>query len=170
MPRFELIDPEHAQAPVAELLAEFAARGGTLGPMTRAMANAPALLRGYMDLNRAMKRSHLDRRITERVSLAIHEWLSCDYCIAAHTAAAQKLGLSERDIRLARQGTATEPAVAAIIGFALQVLSSPADISDADVVGLRRQGYSDEQIAEVVALVALQLLTGAFNLVAGIER
>jgi AhpD family alkylhydroperoxidase len=170
MPRFELIDPDHSERPAAELLAEYSARGGTPGPMTRAMANAPALLRGYIDLNRAMKRSHLDRRITERISLAIHEWLSCDYCIAAHTAAAQKLGLSDRDIRLARQGTATEPGVAATIAFALQVLSSPADIADGDVEELRGHGYSDEQIAEVVALVALQLMTGAFNLVAGIER
>ena len=83
MPRFDLIDAEQAEGPVAELLAEFAARGGTPGPMTRAMANSPALLRGYMDLNRAIKRSHIDRRITERISLAVHEWLSCEYCIAA---------------------------------------------------------------------------------------
>jgi hypothetical protein len=40
--------------------------------MLRAMANAPVLLRGYIELNRAMKRSHLDRRIRERISLAIH--------------------------------------------------------------------------------------------------
>ena len=170
MPRFELVDRERAEGAAGELLAELAQRGGTPGPMLRAMANAPVLLRGYMDMNRALKRSHLDRRISERISLAIHEWLSCEYCIAAHTAAAEKLGLSDRDIGRAPQGTATEPAVAAIIGFALQVLSSPADISDADVDGLRAHGYTDEQIAEVVALVALQLLTGAFNLVAGIER
>ena len=170
MPRLELVDPERAEGPTGELLAELAARGRPPGPMLRAMANAPALLRGYIDLNRAMKRSHLDRRTSERISLAVHEWLSCDYCVAAHTAAAEKLGLSERDIQLARQGTATEPAVAAIIAFALQVLSAPADITDADVNGLRGHGYSDEQIGEVVGLVALQLLTGAFNLVAGIER
>ena len=169
MPRFELIDPERASGPAAELLAAFAARGGTPGSMTRAMANSPAVLRGYLDLNRAIKRSHIDRRITERISLAVHEWLSCEYCIVAHTTAAEKLGLSESDIGLARQGTATEPAVAAIIAFALQVLSSPADITDEVVEGLRGHGYSDEQIGEVVGLVALQLLTGAFNLVAGIE-
>lgn len=30
--------------------------------------NAPALLRGYLDLNRAMKRSHLDRRVNEWIA------------------------------------------------------------------------------------------------------
>jgi hypothetical protein len=29
-----------------------------------------------------MKRSHLDRKITERISLAVQEWLGCAYCIA----------------------------------------------------------------------------------------
>ena len=34
---------------------------------------------------------------------------------------------------------------------------------------LRTHGYRDEQIAEVAWLVALQLLTGAFNLIADID-
>jgi hypothetical protein len=45
MSHFELIDPDHAEGPAAELLAAYSARGGTPGPMTRAIANAPALLR-----------------------------------------------------------------------------------------------------------------------------
>ena len=137
--------------------------------MVRGMANAPALLRGYLDLTRAMKRTHLDRRITERISLAVHEWLSCDYCLAAHAKAARTLGLSETDIELARQGTATEPAVAAIVAFAQQIIASPGEVTDEQVQDLREHGYSDEQIVEVVGLVSLQFLTGAFNLVAGIH-
>ena len=153
----------------AELLDGLAARGREPGPMVQTMANAPALLRGYLDLNRAMKRAHLDRRITERISLAAQEWIGCDYCLAAHTEAARGLGLSEVDIELARQGTAAEPAVAAIVAFGQQVLAAPAEIGDEDVERLREHGYSDEQIAEVVGLVALNLLTGSFNLVAGLH-
>jgi alkylhydroperoxidase family enzyme len=40
---------------------------------------------------------------------------------------------------------------------------------DEEVETLRRFGYRDEQIADVVGLVALNVLTGSFNLVAGIE-
>lgn len=82
--------------------------------------------------------------------------------------AAQKLGLSDRDIELARQGTATDPAIASNVAFGQQVIAAPAEISDTDIDRLRTHGYSDEQIAEVVGIVALMLLTGAFNLVAGI--
>jgi uncharacterized peroxidase-related enzyme len=169
MQRIDPIDVHHAPVKARELVDEYAARAGEPGPMIRTMAIAPAVLRGYLDLNRAMKRSHLDRRITERIALAAQAWIGCEYCVAAHTAAAQKLGLSDRDIELAKQGTATDPAIASIVAFGQQVIAAPAEISDADIQRLRTRGYSDEQITEVVGIVSLMLLTGAFNLVAGIE-
>ena len=169
MPRIEPLELAAASGKAKELLDEYATRGGDAGPMVRAMAQAPVVLRGYMDLSRTVKRSHIDRRIAERINLAVHEWLRCAYCVDAHTRAARKLGLSERDIELARQGTATEPKIAALVAYGLQLISAPAEVSDAQVAELRDHGYSDEQIAEVVALVALQQLSGAFNLVARIE-
>jgi AhpD family alkylhydroperoxidase len=167
--RIEPIPVEEAEGRARELLDELVERGGEPGPMVRAMANAPALLRGYLDLTRAMKRSHIDRRITERINLVVHEWLGCDYCLLAHTRAARRLGVPDSEIRLARQGTSSDPAVATIVAFAQQVLAAPAEIGDADFERLHERGYSDEQIAEVVGLVSLQLLTGAFNLIAGIH-
>ena len=169
MARIEPVVLDAAEGKARVLLDELVERGGEPGPMVRAMANAPALLRGYLDLSRAMKRSHLDRRITERIALAVQEWLGCEYCLAAHSRAARELGLGEHDIALARQGTATDPRVAAMVAFGQQVIAAPAEITDEQVARLRAHGYTDEQIAEVVGIVALQQLTGAFNLVAGIH-
>jgi uncharacterized peroxidase-related enzyme len=167
--RIEPIAVDRAQGKARELLDELVERGGEPGPMVRAMATAPALLRGYLDLTRAMKRSHIDRRIRERINLAVHERLGCDYCLVAHTRAARRLAVPEEEIQLARQGTSRDPAIAAIVAFAQQVLAAPAAINDADLDRLHAHGYRDEQIAEVAGLVSLQLLTGAFNLIAGIH-
>ena len=169
MARIEPIPIEGAEGKARELLEELVRRGGEPGPMVRAMANAPALLRGYLDLTRAMKRSHIDRRIVERINLAVHEWLGCDYCLVAHTRAARQLGVPDDEIMLARQGTSGDAAIAAIVAFAQQVLAGPGEIGDADIALLNAHGYREEQIAEVPGLVALQLLTGAFNLIAGIH-
>jgi AhpD family alkylhydroperoxidase len=169
MSRIQPLDREQVDGRARELLDELAARGTEPGRMARAMANAPALLQGYLGLSRAMKRSHLDRRVSERISLAVQEWLGCDYRIEAHSSAARSVGLSERDIALARQGTATDPKVAAMVAFGQQVYAAPAEITDEQIDELREHGYSDEQIAEVPALVALNVLTGTFNLVAGIH-
>ena len=169
MARIDPIPIDQAGGKARELLDELVQRGGEPGPMVRGMANAPALLRGYLDLTRAMKRVHIDRRIVERINLAVHEWLSCDYCLVAHTRAARQLGVPDSEIELARQGTSSDPAIAAIVAFAQQVLTEPAEIGDADAERLRAHGYRDEQLAEVAGLVGLQLLTGGFNLIAGIH-
>lgn len=166
--RLPLIDPGQASGVVKETLDELEKRG-PLGPMIGGMANSSALLRGYLELSRAMKRSHLDRRVSERVSLAVQEWIGCDYCLAAHTEAARKLGLSELDIELARQGTATDPKIAALVALGQQIAAAPSEVSDAQVAELRELGWRDEQIADVVGLVGLNILTGSFNLVAGIH-
>jgi uncharacterized peroxidase-related enzyme len=168
-PRLEPVPGDTVTGKAKELLDELAARGGEPGPMVRTMAHAPALLRGYLDLNRAMKRTHLDRRIVERINLAVHEWLGCEYCLLAHTRAARALGLTDADIELARHGTATQPDIAAIVAFGQQIIAAPREVTDQQIAELRAHGYTDEQITEVVALVSLQLLTGAFNLVAGIK-
>ena len=160
---------EKASGRARELLDELASRGGEPGLMMRSMAQSPALLRSYLDVNRAMRRSRLDRRVSERISLAVQEWLGCDFCLEAHSRAARALGLSEADIALARQGTATDPKISAMVAFGQQVIAGPAEITDADIDELRSFGFSDEQIAEVPALVALNVMTGAFNLVAGIH-
>ena len=169
MSRFPLIDSSAARDNVRQTLEELSARNGEPGPMIRSMANSSALLGGYAGLNRAMKRSHLDRRISERISLAVQEWIGCDYCIEAHTRVAEALGLDETDIQLARQGTATDPKIAAIVGFGQQLIAAPSEISDSDIDALREYGYRDEQIVDVVGLVALNFLTGGFNLAAGIH-
>ncbi|MFE7513450.1 alkylhydroperoxidase, partial [Streptomyces sp. NPDC057540] len=55
------------------------------------------------------------------------------------------------------------------LGPPLRVLAEPGSLSDADVAEVRAHGWSDRVIAEVVGVVTLNLLTGAFNLLAGIQ-
>lgn len=55
-----------------------------------------------------MKRVKLPRRVSEKVALAVQSWIGCATCLAAHTDAGRAAGLSETDIALARDGTATD--------------------------------------------------------------
>ncbi|MCO1654634.1 carboxymuconolactone decarboxylase family protein [Pseudonocardia humida] len=169
MPRLHALEPDQAPSTAQTLLAGIIDRHGDAGPMVRTMAHSPALLQGYLDLSRAMKRSALPRPLSEKVSLAVQEWIGCALCLAAHTAAGRAAGLTDTDIDLARQGSATDAREAALITYAVRVLTEPASITDADVAELRGHGWSDRALADVVGLVALNQLTGSFNLVAGLE-
>ncbi|MFD0467064.1 carboxymuconolactone decarboxylase family protein [Nonomuraea thailandensis] len=137
--------------------------------MVATMAHSPALLQGYLELSRAMKRTKLPRALSEKVSLAVQEWIGCASCLQAHTEAARAAGLSETDVALARQGTSTDAREAALIAMAVRILAEPSAIGDDDVAELRAHGWSDRIIAELPGLVALNQLTGTFNLLAGLE-
>jgi AhpD family alkylhydroperoxidase len=169
MRRLTAIEPVDATGRTRELLDEYAQRGGKPGAMVLTMAQSPTMLRAYMDLSRTMKRSHIDRRIGERISIAVQSWLGCDVCIEAHSDAARALGVPEREIALARLGTSAVPRIAALVAFGQQVHAAPDEVTDDQIEELRDLGFTDEQIAEVPALVALNVLTGTFNLTAGIH-
>jgi len=167
--RLTALTPEQAPGRAREVLSDIVERHGSVGEMVSTMAHSPALLDGYLSLSRAMKRVKIPRALSEKLSLAVQEWIGCGTCREAHVSAGRAAGLSDTDIALARQGTSTDPREAALIGLALKVLAEPGSLSDDDVAEVRAHGWSDRVIAEVVGVVTLNLLTGAFNLLAGIQ-
>ncbi|MEV0582577.1 carboxymuconolactone decarboxylase family protein [Nonomuraea sp. NPDC050310] len=169
MRRLPALDPTEAPEKSREILEDIVARRGGAGEMVATMAHSPALLQGYLDFSRAMKRVKIPRPLSEKISLAVQEWIGCSMCLSAHTKAARAAGLSETDIELARQGTSTDAREAALIAVAVRVLAEPSSLTDEDVAELRAHGWSDRVIAEIVGLVSLNLLTGAFNLLIGLE-
>ena len=168
--QFALHTPSTTTGKAAELLADIWSRhDGRVGSMVRAMAGSPSVLTGYLDLSRAMKRSKLPRDVSERISLSIQQRLGCDLCLQAHSDAARALGVPDDEITAARHGTSADPTISAIIRFAEQLHSRPTEVDVDTIDGLRTLGYSDREILDVVGLVALNVLTGTFNLVAGLQ-
>ena len=169
MSRLASLTPTTAVGASKDLLAELVNRHGEVGDMVAAMAHSPAVLGGYLQLSRAMKRAKLSRKITERISIAVQVQQGCAVCLEAHVAAAHANVVEADEIERARAGTSADPAIAAMIDLGLRVYREPASISDEHITGLRAHGYGDREIADVVGIVALNVLTGAFNLVAGVK-
>lgn len=169
MSRFAPLTPSTAVGASRDLLSDLVSRHGQVGDMVSMMAHSPALLNGYLQLSRAIKRAKLNRKISERISIAIQEEQGCGLCLASHVDAARSLGIDDEEIELARTGTSSDPAVADIITFALQIYRQPTTITDEQIIALRAHGYSDREIADVVGIVSLNILTGAFNLTAGLK-
>ncbi|HEU5085532.1 MAG TPA: carboxymuconolactone decarboxylase family protein [Acidimicrobiales bacterium] len=168
-PRFPAHTAATAVGAAADRLAELEDRHGQVGDMVRTMAGSPSMLLGYLELSRAMKRSRLDRRISERVSLAVQEQLGCELCVRSHTAAARSLGVSESEIEAARNHTSEDPAVAPVVELAHRLHVAPSSVTAEDVEALRDLGLRDRDILDLAGLVALNVLTGTFNLLAGLE-
>lgn len=168
--RFPAHTPQTATGRAGDLLGQLWARhGDQVSEMVRTMAGSPALLGGYLDFSRAMKRSRLPRRTAETISIAIQARLGCALCLEAHIAAGRAAGLTDDDIALAVGGTAADPAIAALVAYAIDVHADPASIDTHVLAELRSFGHRDRDLLDVIGLVTLNHLTGAFNLVAGLE-
>ncbi len=166
MARIDSISPETATGRAKTLLDAVKDRLGFVPNMHRAMAHAPAALDGYLHLGEALAKGNLPARVREQIALAVAQANGCDYCLAAHSAVGRMVGLTAEQIRDSRLGLAVDPKADALIRLARRVVEARGQIDDADLDDVRRAGFDDGAIAEVVANVALHILTNYFNLVA----
>ena len=165
-----LVDPGTATGRVADLLAAVHRRLGVTPNMTKAMANSPALLQGYLELAGALNSGVLDGATREQIALAVSQVNSCAYCLSAHSYLAARVAhLSADDIAAARRAEAPNPKTAALLGLAAAVNPPRGAITAADVDAARSAGATDEEIAETIGHVALTVLTNYFNKAAGVD-
>ena len=166
MPRLHQIAPEAATGKAKELLDAVKGKLGLVPNITRAMANAPAVLEGYLGLSGALGKGSLSAKSREQIALAVGQSNQCDYCLAAHSAIGKMVGLTPDQILDSRRGTAVDPRSDAVIRFARKIVDERGRVSDTEVAEVRAAGLDDGAIAEVVANVALNIFTNYFNHVA----
>jgi AhpD family alkylhydroperoxidase len=169
MTRLQPLTPAEASGKATELLTDIIERRGSVGAMVATMAHSPALLQGYLDFSRAMKRVKLLRPLSEKISITVQQWIGCQVCQQAHISAGRAAGLTETDIALARQGASTDTRESLLLDLAVRILTEPSSITDDDIEALRAAGWTDRILADVVGIVMLNQLTGSFNLLAGIH-
>jgi uncharacterized peroxidase-related enzyme len=133
------------------------------------MANSPASLRAYIQADAALVRGQLTPRQRQQVALAVAEINGSSYSLSAHYSAGKRLGLSRHELQLARNATAVDPKAETMLRFTQAVVLQRGEISDEDFQALGKAGFTDEQIVEIVANIALNIFSNYFNSVAKTE-
>ena len=93
----------------------------------------------------------------------------CSYCLAAHFAIGSSLGIPDDELRDARTATSPDRMTEAALQFARRVVDKRGAVSDDDVDEIHSAGYSDAEITEIVAQVALITFTNYFDNTAATE-
>ncbi len=137
---------------------------GSVPNLFRITANSPAALEGYLGLNGALAKGSLTPQTRERIALAVAQINGCDYCLSAHAYLGKTLAkLDEAEIAANRNGGSTDPKADAAVRFAVKLVLDRGQVSDADVSAVKLAGYSEAEIVEIVAHVALNTLTNYLN-------
>ena len=128
-----------------------------------AFANAPAALEGYLNFNGALGSGKLTPQIREQIALTVAGLNGCDYCASAHTFLGDKAGVDNAELSANLAGESSDAKTQAALTFASQLVEKRGRVSETDVSAVRDAGYSDEEIVEILAHVALNIFTNYFN-------
>ncbi len=169
MPRLIAVEPQTATGRVKDLLTGVQASLGVTPNLFRTLANSSAALEAYLSFNKALSKGKLSAPLREQLALTVAEENVCRYCLAAHTAIGKSVGLEEEAILASRRAEAENGREGAALRFAKKLIQVRGQASEEDLNALREAGFSDGEIAEIVANVALNVFTNYFNLVAGTE-
>ncbi len=171
MTNFAPVEPETATGKAADLLAQVQKSLGLTPNMTKVMANSPALLKGYLALSGAVAGGAVPPGVRERLAIATAQLNGCEYCLSAHTyigANIAKVDAAELDS--ARRGESGDPHVAALLKLSNVIAENAGDIDETDIKAAREAGVTEEEIGEVVANLALNILTNYFNVLAHVDN
>ena len=170
MTRLQPLDPATATGKTKELFNAVQAKLGSVPNMMRTMANSEAVLEGYLNLSVALSHGKLNNKTGELIALAVSDSNSCDYCLAAHTFIGEKLLKTDPAVlEAARIGESADAKTKAILQFAKTLVSKGGILNDADVNAAKEAGINDAELSEIVAHVALSVLTNYFNNTANTE-
>jgi uncharacterized peroxidase-related enzyme len=133
------------------------------------LANSPASLRAYIRADAALVRGKLTPRQRQQVALAVAEINCSSYSLSAHYDTGKSLGLTHHEMQSARNATASDPKAATMLRFTQAVVLQRGEISDDDFQALGKAGFTDAQIVEIVANIALNIFSNYFNSVAKTE-
>jgi alkylhydroperoxidase family enzyme len=147
----ELTAPERSLPVVKGALAG----GGQLSNIVGVLAGSPATLRAYARLRSELRHGALPGTTQQRIALAVAEHQGSVYALAALQRTARDAGLGLDEIARAREFDSHEQREAVLLRFLKGLLEAdgppPLHLHEE----AREAGWSDEQILEAVAHVAL---------------
>jgi uncharacterized peroxidase-related enzyme len=130
------------------------------------LANSPASLRAYIRADAALVRGQLTPRQRQQVALAVAEINCSSYSLSAHYDTGKSLGSTHHEMQSARNAIAADPKAETMLRFTQAVVLQRGEVSDDEFQALRKAGFTDAQIVEIVANIALNIFSNYFNSVA----
>jgi AhpD family alkylhydroperoxidase len=134
---------------------EGVSRTGEITKFVGVLAGAPSALHAYARMRHELRDGALPRATRERIALAVAERRGDPYSIAQHARTARDAGLGLDEVSRARSFRSADEKEAALLAFLEAVLATDGRPSAHLGEEAREAGWSDEELLEAVAHVAL---------------
>ncbi|QKK08573.1 MAG: carboxymuconolactone decarboxylase family protein [Planctomycetota bacterium] len=166
MSRFPLHTAETAPD-AAALIASAKKEFGFLPNLLATMAEAPALLEGYMTLAAIFDKSDLSPTERQIILMVNNRLNGCTYCMSAHTGIARAQGVPDDVIDALRDGSElADPKLEALRVFAVRINESRGWPEREDIAAVLSAGYTNRTVLEVILGTALKVMSNYTNHIA----
>lgn len=166
---FQVHTPETAPGEARETLRAIKERYGFIPNLAGIFAASPGAFKGLLSALQAYDDDALTLLPIERqvVQIAVSVENRCDYCTAAHSMLASKLGLSKKQIgRLQLQEELDDPSLEALRVISTELTRNRGWVDEVMLDQFLAAGFTPDQVLEVLQGVALKTLTNYANHVA----
>lgn len=166
MSRFPLHTAETAPD-AKELISNAQKAFGFLPNLLATMAEAPALLEGYMTLAAIFDKSDLSPTERQIILMVNNRLNGCTYCMSAHTGIAKAQGVPAEVIEALRDGSElSDPKLEALRVFTVKMNMSRGWPEQSDIDALLAAGYTSRTVLEVILGTAVKVMSNYTNHVA----
>ena len=131
--------------------------------MFKVIGNSPAALESMWTSFGALSKGAIGAKLGEQIAVLVADINRCEYCLAAHTVLGQKAGVSASELADAQAGKSSDPKIQAALNFSAKLVVARGNVSKTDVDAVRSAGFSDDEVAEILAHVALNIFTNYTN-------
>lgn len=165
MSRLPLRTIENAPEEAKAALATAEKNNGYLPNLLRVLANAPVALETYLTVSGINARSSLSLAEREAVQITAAATHGCGFCVAGHSAIADKRAKLDHGVIDALRGKSTvgDARLNAVARFTEAVIASRGDVADDALAVFKAAGFGDQAALEVVLGVSLATLCNFAN-------
>jgi len=153
--RFDIHDELTAPEGSVKILKGIQTAGAEVSKFIGVLAGAPAALRAFARMRHELRDGALPRATRERIALAVAERRGDTYSVAQHARTGRAAGLGLDEVSRARSFTSGDEKEAALLAFLEALLASDQRPSAHLGEEAREAGWTDEEILEAVAHIAL---------------
>lgn len=165
MARLPLRTIENAPEEARPRLEAAQANNGFLPNLVRLLANAPVALETYQTVSGINGRASLTLAEREAVQITAAATHGCGFCVAGHTAIAEKKAQLDPEVIGALRAITEVPdaRLNAVARFTQAVIATRGAVSDAELAAFKVEGFDDQAALEVVLGVSLATLCNFAN-------
>lgn len=168
---FTIYNSENAHEDARPLLNGAKEKYGFIPNLLGEFAEAPAVLEGYLTLDKIIRKTSFSPEEQQLVILAVSIENGCYYCSAIHsTILKNQLKTDEAIVNVVRNGDPVpDTKLNALVKYTQTAVKQRKHVSDEDIRVFLDAGYTKQNMLEINLIIALKTISNYTNHIAGTQ-